>query len=117
MDARKLADAKARIATALPADLGNELPSLALEASGLIGNRGSQLATAMYQWGNRTALLAVGDTMASLRAISAASGGQPPPASGPERLKWIVRNAEARDIAIFSVSEPHAEARRRVGLR
>jgi hypothetical protein len=28
-----------------------------------------------------------------------------------------VRNAEARDIAIFGVSEVHAEARRRLGLR
>jgi lipoprotein NlpI len=117
VDARKFSDAKARIAAAMPSGADPELATLALEASSVIGNRGSQLGTAMYQWGNRTALLAVGDAMATLRAIGAASGGQPAPLRGPERVKWIVRNAEARDIAIFGVSEVHAEARRRLGLR
>lgn len=117
VDARKLAEARARITAELPPRMDEEVTPLALEVSALIGNRASQLATAVYQWGNRCALLAVGDPLAMLRAIAMASGNVSTlPAQGPERLKWIVRNAEARDLAIFSVSEPYADARRRLGL-
>ena len=63
------------------------------------------------------ALLAIGDPSGALRAVSmAASHAQAPPAAGPERLKWIGRNAEARDVCVFSVSENYAEARRRLGV-
>jgi hypothetical protein len=116
VDARKLADARNRIQAVMPKSIEDDLPTLALDVTGLIGNRASQLATAVYEWGNRAALLAVGDPMAALRAIALTTGGSGPPASGPERIKWIVRNAEARDLAIFSVSEHYAEARRRLGL-
>jgi hypothetical protein len=116
VDARKLADARTRIQAVMPAKLDDDLPTLALEVTGLIGNRASQLSTAVYEWGNRAALLAVGDPLAALRSIALSTGGVGPPASGPERIKWIVRNAEARDLAIFSVSEHYAEARRRLGL-
>ena len=37
-------------------------------------------------------------------------------AQGSERKKWIMRNPEARDLAIFSVSEQYALARAQVGL-
>ncbi|HET9954561.1 MAG TPA: hypothetical protein VFQ61_08650, partial [Polyangiaceae bacterium] len=118
VDARKLGEAKARIAAAAPTEVDNELVSLALEVSASIGNRASQLSTALYQWGNRTALLSVGDPSAALRAVAlATTGNQGPPPNGPDRIKWIVRNAEARDLAIFSVSEGYSEARRRLGLR
>jgi tetratricopeptide (TPR) repeat protein len=117
VDAKKLADARARIQAVMPAQIDDELPTLAIEATGLIGNRASQLATALYQWGDRTALLAVGDPMVLLRAIATASGTSTPPSAGAERIKWIVRNAEARDMAVFSVSDHYAEARRRLGLR
>jgi len=39
-----------------------------------------------------------------------------PPTDLAERLKWIMRVPEARDLAVFSVSEAYADARRRVGL-
>jgi hypothetical protein len=31
-------------------------------------------------------------------------------------MKWITRNPEARDLAVFSVSDAYAEARRQLGL-
>jgi hypothetical protein len=90
---------------------------LALEIGGTIGNRASQLGTAINQWANRAALLAVGDPSIALRAIGRSAGpGKGLPDEGVERLKWIVRNSEARDLAVFSVSDAYSEARRRVGL-
>jgi hypothetical protein len=116
IDTRRFKEAQQRITAALPRRTDNDLPVLALEVVGSIGNRASQLATAVNEWGNRTGLLAIGDPSGALRAVSMSGHGQPPPASGPDRLKWIGRNAEARDVCVFSVSENYAEARRRLGL-
>ena len=90
---------------------------LALEVIGALGNRATLVGTALNQWGNRTALLSAGSLVASLRGVALAGGHtQGPPADGPERVKWIVRNPEARDLATFSVSEHYGEARNRLGL-
>ena len=113
VDGKKLSEARARLGSVMRSDQDAELPTLALEVSAQIGNRGTQISTALYQWGTRTALVAVGDPAATFRAIALGAATHLPP-SGPERVKWIVRNAEARDVAIFSVSEGYAEARRRL---
>jgi tetratricopeptide (TPR) repeat protein len=117
VEAKKLADAQRRIQGAMPPKLDDEVPALALEVIGAIGNRASLIGTALHQWGNRTALLSAGSLVASLRGVSFAVG-QPggPPKEGPERVKWIVRNPEARDLATFCVGEQYAEARARLGL-
>jgi predicted Zn-dependent protease len=117
VDARKFADARHRIQTRFPPSVGPDIPMLALEVAGSLGNRASQLGTAINQWGNRAALLALGDPDAGLRGLAFAAGQAPgPPAQGSERKKWIMRNPEARDLAIFSVSEQYALARAQVGL-
>jgi len=117
VEAKKLAEAQRRIQGVMPPKLDDEIPALALEVIGAIGNRASLLGTALHQWGNRTALLSAGSLVASLRGVSFAVG-QPggPPKEGPERVKWIVRNPEARDLATFCVGEQYAEARSRLGL-
>jgi hypothetical protein len=92
------------------------VPVLALEVIGNLGNRVSQLGTAIHQWGNRTGLLAVGSPNAALRGLALAAGQLAGPPPGPERVKWVIRNPEARDLAVFSVSEPYAEARFRLGI-
>ncbi|HET7540227.1 MAG TPA: hypothetical protein VFK05_10160 [Polyangiaceae bacterium] len=117
VEAKKLAEAQRRIQGAMPPNLDGDVPVLALEVIGAIGNRASLLGTALHQWGNRTALLSAGSLVASLRGVSFAAG-QPsgPPKEGPERVKWIVRNPEARDLATFCVGEQYAEARTRLGL-
>lgn len=111
-DAKKFAVAQQRIRATLPRSLDDDVPVLALEVIGGIGNRASQLATALHEWGNRTALLAIGDPRAALRAIA---GGELPEEDA-ERAKWVTRNAEARDLAVFSVSEKYAQARQALGL-
>ncbi|HMJ12236.1 MAG TPA: tetratricopeptide repeat protein [Polyangiaceae bacterium] len=117
VDARRLLDAQQRLREALPATQDDELRSMALEVIGSIGNRASQLATVVYQWGNRSGLLAVGDPAAALRGVASAAGQLTAlPAEGSERVKWIVRNPEARDVCVFSVSEQYAALRARLGL-
>jgi hypothetical protein len=114
-DARRIAEAEKRITAALPGHLDPDVPTLALEVIGSIGTRASQLGVAANEWGDRTALLSVGDPSVAVRALAFAQAGSLP-AEGPERIKWIVKNSEARDLAVFSVSDSYAEARRRVGL-
>ena len=116
IDAKKLADTRDRIQRAIARRLDDDVPVLALEVIGSIGNRASQVATAIHQWGDRVALLAIGSPMTAFSAVALNAGHGPPPAEGPDRLKWILRNPEARDLAVFSVSEQYAAARKQVGL-
>lgn len=115
-DAKKLAEARAKLEPHLPNRVDHEVPVLALEVVGGLGNRISQLGTAIHQWGDRTGLLAVGSPSAALRALSLVAGQLQGPPAGPERVKWVIRNPEARDLAVFSVSEAYAEARGRLGV-
>ena len=96
--------------------LDDDVPVLAQEVIGSLRNRVSQLGTAMHQGGNRTGLLAVGSPNAALRGLALAAGQLAGPPAGPERVKWVIRNPEARDLAVFSVSEGYAEARARLGV-
>ena len=116
VDAKKLADSRSRLQQAVRARLDDDVPVLALEVIGSLGNRVSQLGTAIHQWGNRTGLLAVGSPSAALRGLALVAGQLTGPPAGPERVKWVIRNPEARDLAVFSVSEAYAEARARLGV-
>jgi hypothetical protein len=116
VDAKKLSDARAKLEQAMRVRLDDDVPVLALEVIGTLGNRVSQLGTAIHQWGNRTGLLAVGSPNAALRGLALAAGQLAGPPAGPERVKWVIRNPEARDLAVFSVSEGYAEARARLGV-
>ncbi len=117
VDAKKFAAARSRIQGAMTSAPADDLAMIALEVIGSIGNRATQLATSINELGNRAALLGVGDPMAAIRALALAGGHTSgPPAEGADRLRWIVRNAEARDLAVFSVGEGYMNARDRFGL-
>lgn len=118
VDAGKLGEMHARIARAVPRRMDDDVGVLALEVIGTLGNKASTLGTVVNGWGDRVALLATGDPMSGLVAIAWA-GGHPngPPPSGQERVTWIGRNAEARDLIVFSVSDAYADARSRLGVR
>jgi cellulose synthase operon protein C len=117
VDPGKLRDMHARLSRSKPKRLDDDVAVLALEVIGTLGNRASTLHTVVNNWGNRVALLASGDLSTGLSAIARAAGHSAgPAASGPERVTWIGRNAEARDLAIFSVSDAYAEVRAKLGL-
>jgi lipopolysaccharide biosynthesis regulator YciM len=116
VDQKRFGDAKKRIKDAMIHPFDAEVPMLALEVIGSLGNRVSQLAQALSAWANRAALLAVGNPLTALRAIALASGAELPP-DNAERLRFIARNPEARDLFVFSMSDQYIEARKRVGVQ
>ena len=117
VDPAKLAEAAAKVAKAMPSSVDPQVRTLAADVISSIGNRASTLNTAINGWGARAGLLAVGDPNVALTGIAWAGGhtNQPPP-SGKERLTWIGRNAEARELIVFSVSDGYSDARVRLGL-
>ena len=115
IDDKRFADAVARIHGALPPPADPDLSLLAQEIIGSIGSCGSQVGLGLQQMGGRAALLAVGSPGVGLSALGQ-SGGAVLPASGPERMRWIGRHPEARDLLVFSVSEAYLQARRRAGV-
>ncbi len=114
VDPNKLQDYRTRLARSMPENLSDDASVLALEVISSLGNRASTLQTSSNAWGNRCALLALGDMSLALSAIASAAGlAAGPPPAGPERLTWVGRNAEARDLVIYSVSDAFFEARSR----
>jgi hypothetical protein len=106
-----------RVQGALPRNLDPDVGVIALEVAGALGTQAATLGPSALFWGNRTALLALGDPNAALDAIAAA-GGHPggAPQDPAERATWIARTPEARDLVAFGVTDAFAEARARLGL-
>jgi tetratricopeptide (TPR) repeat protein len=114
VDATRFAEAQQRLARAVPDGLPADTSILAGDVVGTIGNRASTLNSAINGWGSRAGLLATGNPSVALTAIAWAGGNaNGPPPSGKDRLTWIGRNAEARDLMIFSVADAYADARSR----
>ncbi len=117
VDAGKLNDFYGRVTRAMGGKPDPQLGILAADVIGGIGNRASTLGTAVNGWGNRTGFLAVGDANAALSGIAWSSGNtNAPPASGKDRLTWIGRNAEARELMVFIVSDAFSAARTKAGV-
>jgi hypothetical protein len=117
VDQGKLTDYYGRISRTLGKGPDAQISLLAADVIGSIGNRASTLNTVINGWGNRAALLAVGDLNVAMTGIAwAGDHANAPPASGKDRMTWIGRNAEARELVVFSVSDGYADARTRLGL-
>ena len=59
----------------------------------------------------------MGDLNVALTGIAWAGGhANAPPAAGKDRITWIGRNAEARELIVFSVSDAYADARGQLGF-
>jgi hypothetical protein len=116
VDAGRFTEAYGRLSRALPPGLAQDVGVLAADVIGTIGNRASTLNAAINGWGSRAGLVAVADPNVALVGIAWAGGNaNGPPPAGKDRLTWIGRNAEARDLVIFSVSDAYVEARARLG--
>ncbi|APR83363.1 Exonuclease SbcC [Minicystis rosea] len=117
VDQGKLTHFYGAISRVVPKNLDPQVNILAADVIGSIGNRAGTLNTVINGWGNRAGLLAVGDLNVALSGIAWAGGHtNQPPAAGKDRLTWINRNAEARELVVFSVSDHYADARGKLGL-
>ncbi|RLB46560.1 MAG: hypothetical protein DRI90_27230, partial [Deltaproteobacteria bacterium] len=117
VDPGKVNEFLAKMKEGAPPPVNPQVNLLASEVIGSIGNRASSLNTVSNAWGSRAALLAIGDPNVALEAIAWSYGSaQGPPPAGPDRVKWIGRQAEARDLIAFSVSDAYAAARAKLGL-
>ena len=117
VDPGKLTEFYGRISRSLQGSSDPQLALMASEVIGTIGNRASTLNTIVNGWGNRAALLATGDLNIAMVGIAWSGGHQAgPPGAGKERVTWIGRNAEARELVVFSVSDAYSDARAQLGL-
>lgn len=116
VDARKVAQSRALVEQGL-ARVGydDDVPVLALETIGALGEQGENLGNVVRALASRAALLAVGSPNAAVLA-TAAGGDKPIPASGPPRFRWFESHPEAKELLLFSVSDEHARAREQLGL-
>jgi tetratricopeptide (TPR) repeat protein len=116
INAAALNAAGGRVQAALPRSLDPDVSIIALEAAGALGTQAATLGPNALLWGDRVALLALGDPNAGLDAIATAAGQQGAPRDPAERATWIARTPEARDLVSFGVTDAFAEARARLGL-
>jgi len=118
VNAALLNAAGGRIQAALSRKLDPDVGMLALEVAGGIGTQQVTLGPAAITWGNRVALLALGDPSAALDAIAAAAGsGAGAPRDAGERGVWVAKTPPARELVAFGVTDAFAEARTRLGLK
>jgi hypothetical protein len=117
VDAAKLAGFLGSMKEVAPGAMNPQINLLASEVIGSIGNRASTLNTSANAWGSRAAMLAMGDPNLALYSVALAHGAPDgPPTSGADRVRWIGRQAEARDLVVFSVSDGYAKARVQLGV-
>lgn len=116
VDPKRVSEMSRRLVPALPRNLDPTVGVIALEAAGTLGNQAAMLGPAAHAWANRVALLAIGDPNGALDAIAWSKGEEAAPRASEARAAWIARNAEARELMTFSVTDAYAEARQRLGL-
>ncbi len=75
------------------------------------------LTAAAATWGDRVALLSVGDVGAALRGVAWSLGQKEPPLADAEARKaWFDENPAARELISFAISDTYLEARKIAGV-
>jgi hypothetical protein len=112
IDAERLDEITKRLQRFIPKKEEPEVRALAAEviANGLPS--AELLASAAATWGDRVALLSVGDLAGALRGVAWTLGLREIPATDPaSREAWIDQNVAARDLVAFAESPAYARAR------
>jgi tetratricopeptide (TPR) repeat protein len=114
-----LAEAGRRLAAGMPRELDPDLGAMALEVIGGVGPQIAALGVAVLSIANRCALLAVGDPGAAFDALAWTAGPkvQGAPATEQERVTFVGRHAEAKDVFAFTLADAYMDARGRLGIR
>lgn len=116
MDAERLDEITKRLQRFVPKKDEPELKRLAAEIVGSGALDIERLASAAATWGDRVALLAVGDLGAALRGVAWTLGQKDAPREPEELRKWLLENPAARDLVMFAISDTYIEARQRAGV-
>ncbi|MBM4357244.1 MAG: hypothetical protein FJ096_03960 [Deltaproteobacteria bacterium] len=90
-----------------------ELARAALE---VVGARGAALGATATAWSWHVATLATGELGLVFDAMSFATSAVGAPSSEAERLRWLGKHVEARELLGFLVGEAYLEARSRLGM-
>jgi hypothetical protein len=116
MEAERLDEITKRLQRFLPRKEEAELKRLAeeVDAGGAIDVEA--LASAAATWGDRVALLAVGDLAAALRGVAWSLGQKDAPEDPEAKRAWLRENPAARDLVAFALSDAYVEARKRCGV-
>ena len=112
VDARRLDETKQAVSSVLGSAFTHDTSALAQDVVVALGNRASQVGEAVNEWGSRTALMALGDPANALDALALGSSTVPLPKDGVhDRVKWINRHPEVRNLTIFAVSDGFQQLR------
>jgi tetratricopeptide (TPR) repeat protein len=116
IDAERLDEITKRLQRFIPRKDEAELKTLAgqIVAEGAVNVE--RLAGAASTWGDRVALLAVGDVGAALRGVAWSLGQKEVPKDPEELRKWLMENSAARELLMFAISDTYIEARQRAGV-
>ncbi|MGZ3422769.1 MAG: hypothetical protein ACXVEE_33225 [Polyangiales bacterium] len=116
MEAERLDEITKRLQRFLPRKEEVELKRLAeaVDATGALDVEA--LASAASTWGDRVALLAIGDLAAALRGVAWSLGQKDAPTDPEEKRTWLRENPAARDLVAFALSDAYVEARKRTGV-
>ncbi len=113
LEPERLDEMTKRLARFLPRKEEAELKQLAIDVGSVDVDK---LAAAAATWGDRVALLCIGDLSAGLRGVAWTLGQKDPPQDPDELRRWLRDNPAARDLVAFAVSDEYVEARRIAGV-
>jgi tetratricopeptide (TPR) repeat protein len=116
MEAERLEEITKRLQRFVPRKDEAEMRRLAaeLEAKGPLDVE--RIAASASTWGDRVALLAVGDLAAALRGVAWTIGQKEVPTDPQAMRDWLRQNPAARDLVLFAISDTYVEARKRSGV-
>jgi tetratricopeptide (TPR) repeat protein len=117
VDAGRLEELMARMRAHAPdLKVDARLASLARRAFESLGARHPALGASAVAWSWHVATLCVGDLGLVFDAMGYTTSSVGAPAREAERLRWLGKHLEARELLAFLVSVPHLEGRARLGL-
>jgi tetratricopeptide (TPR) repeat protein len=116
MEAERLEVITKRLQRFLPRKEEAELKRLAEEVDAAGAIDVEALSSAAATWGDRVALLAIGDLAAALRGVAWSLGQKDAPEDLEAKRAWLRENPAARDLVSFALSDAYVEARKRCGV-
>ena len=109
-----LAATRAAIHAALPIARAPDLPLLAREGRGALGEHVGDFGALVTTWVERSALVASGDLAGALDAMAWGAGLSGAPRAREERMEWLARTPKARELVAFAISDAYFDARKRI---